>query len=147
MKPAPRANRGHERGSGVVLILGAVAVVVTIAWALLILGGALLSMNRAAVAADLAAVAGAQELRAGGTQATACAKAGQVAADNGASLTACSATPGAEARIAVTALVALPDPVAVLGLDSASARARAGLVCCDGPTQDAPRDGGVAPEP
>lgn len=118
-----------EQGSGTVLGVAAVGAVL-----LCLLGGlALVAVVRAThtarAAADLSALAGATIHRAPSAPVAgtgACARAGLVAAANGAVLTACTAD--AEGRVTVEVRVDVDAPVPTLALGPARARARAGTV-------------------
>lgn len=116
----------REQGSGSVLALGGIALILTLLVATLTVGGAVAAAQRAATAADLAALAGAQQLRTGASSDSACARAHQVATANGAHLRSCSVTAGVRGEVAVVA--AVPVPGWASGLGPATARARAGVV-------------------
>ncbi|SES32854.1 helicase/secretion neighborhood TadE-like protein [Pedococcus cremeus] len=128
--PGHRLGRASpEQGSGTVLGVAAVGAVL-----LCLLGGlALVAVVRAThtarAAADLSALAGAAVQRAPSAPvaaAGACARAGLVAAANGAVLTACITD--AEGRVTVEVRVDVNAPVPTLALGPARARARAGTV-------------------
>lgn len=85
----PRARRGGDRGSGTVLLLALVAVLLVVAALLGLLAAAQLARGRAQTAADLGALAGATQLLAGGTV-DPCAVAGQAVRRNGGTLAACT---------------------------------------------------------
>lgn len=86
---AARARRGGERGSGTVLLLALVAVLLVVAGLLGLLAAAQLARGRAQTAADLGALAGAAQLLAAGSG-DPCAVAGQAVRRNGGTLAACS---------------------------------------------------------
>ena len=80
-----------DRGSGTVLMVGLVAVVLALFVAISLLGRAQSARGAAQTAADLAALAAAQQLVDGGAGPTvACGTAREVVAANGAVLTGCS---------------------------------------------------------
>lgn len=109
-------GRRGEEGAGVVLVIGVVALLVTLA---VICAGAvaLIAAHRQVqAAADLAALAGAEGARSGREP---CAEAGRIAVANGADLTTCSASSGV-VDVVVEAEVGLVGPWTL------SARARAG---------------------
>jgi secretion/DNA translocation related TadE-like protein len=114
-----------DRGSGTVLLLGVVAVVVVLAAGLGLLVSAQLARGRAQAAADLAALAAADELRGGpaglgaAVGGSPCGVAGAVAERNGGRLISCRAEGLGVVRV----------QVAVGGrAGTASADARAGPV-------------------
>jgi len=81
-------NRSNERGSGTVLVIIAISIVLAITAAVAALASGYQARHGAAAAADLAALAGAEQLRAGGSDP--CATARRVSDANGASLIDCS---------------------------------------------------------
>lgn len=109
-----------DRGFATVLAAGAVAVVVLLLGVCLALGSVVATRHRAATTADLAALAGAAEAVRG--QEAGCARAGQLAAENGAVLRSCRWS-GWDLEVTV-ALSCGCLPVA----DVATVRARAGPV-------------------
>ena len=115
-----------ERGAGSVLVLGAVAIVLTVVVAVATLAAGYHARHRAATAADLAALAAAREVQAGAS--AACALARTVAEANAGKLRTCEVD-GWRVVVAVAAPINgpvswLPDPVR---------RARAGPVGSAGP--------------
>lgn len=127
--PAPDA----DRGAGSVLVLGLMAVVITVAALLGVLARAQGARLVARSAADLGAVAAASVLAAppgivladpAASPAVACALAGEVAARNGGTLTRCAALGDGVVQVTATR-------GSVLG--TASAVARAGPVWARGP--------------
>lgn len=115
-------RRRDQRGVAVVLALGLIAVLMTLA---LIAGGAaaiVVSHRKAQAAADLAALAGAADLQAGRD---ACSAARVIAAANGAVVENCSVR-GTEVTVAV--VVRAPGAV---GSQELRARARAGPLLPD----------------
>lgn len=117
--PAARRAAG-ERGSGTVLWLGVVGVVLATFLGLAVLGAALVASHRAHGAADAAALAGAQAALDGLGPQVACERAADLAAANGARLAGCAA--GAD-EVTVDVEV---DPGLSTGLGPARARSRAG---------------------
>jgi secretion/DNA translocation related TadE-like protein len=112
-----------DRGSGVVLALGLIAVTVSLSLGVIAWGGAALARHQAEAAADLAALA-ASTGSTGSTGSTEfgpvdCVRAARVAAANGSDLAGCR--PNADGSVTVQVTVA----VAGLGL-AATAAARAG---------------------
>jgi secretion/DNA translocation related TadE-like protein len=104
---------GADRGAGSILVLGAVAVVLTAVSAVLTLAAGYEARHRAAAAADLAALAGAGHVRLGAEPA--CALARTVAAANGGVLQSC-AVEGEQVIVTVAVAIVgptrwLPDPV------------------------------------
>ncbi len=128
-------DRGaDDRGSGTVLALAVIAMVVVITTALGLLAGAQAARGQAQAAADLAALAGASQLlraavdESGGpgagpgtatasTRSAACATATDASRRNGAQLTSCVCEPGGVLRVATSRRAAA---------GVATARARAG---------------------
>lgn len=84
----------RDRGSGSVLVVGAVAVLLVVGSAALVLVGVVRATHEARSAADLAALAGAQRLATGSSSMQACAGAARIAAGNGARLSRCVADEG-----------------------------------------------------
>lgn len=116
---APRAR--PERGSGTVLTVGGMGVVVVLTAAALHLGAASAAAHRARAAADLSALAAASAVQSG--IADPCTPAGVMARRNGARLAGCEAAGGERVRVHVVTGVALSWP----GLpDDAMASAVAG---------------------
>lgn len=108
----------NDRGAGTVLVLGAVAVLLSVTLGGLLVARAVVASHQARLASDLSALAGASRLSRAGSDDQACAQARRVARDNGALLIDCRAT-GLELEVSV-AVAAPPWP------DPAVARARAG---------------------
>jgi secretion/DNA translocation related TadE-like protein len=117
-----------ERGSGTVLVLAVIAVVLTVLGGAMALGSTLIARHRAASAADLAALAAADRVLEGSV--SACAAAAVIVAEHAAELVECRL---AGDIVEVTVAVALP--VTLQGLGPATARARAGPA--DSVTEDA----------
>lgn len=124
----PRRRRlAGERGSGTVLVLGVIGVLLALAVGVAALIRAQAAAGRARLAADLAALGGATALNSITAPADPCAVAGGVARANGAALSSCAVT-GED--VVVEAVVR----VQVLGVDrTATAAARAGPVDAPGP--------------
>lgn len=116
--PGPGLGPDPERGSGAVLALGAIGVLVAVLAAALLLGGVVAARHRAESAADLAALAGAVALQRGGDP---CGEAARVGAANGATVR-CTVD-GAD--VLVEAGMQTPAAARVLA-PRAVARARAG---------------------
>ncbi|MFC7490030.1 MULTISPECIES: Rv3654c family TadE-like protein [unclassified Knoellia] len=122
-----RRRRGHgppkhrdESGSGTVLVVAAMGVLLVLVIAALHLGAAATAAHRARTAADLAALAGAATLQDG--DASPCARAAQVAGRNRARLVACALV-----GESVSVRVATAVPARWPGVpDEALASARAG---------------------
>lgn len=113
----------RERGSGTVLMLAVVAVVLVLTIGAVAVGSAVLAAHRARSAADLAALAAAGTLAQGRSASSACAVAGAMAARNSADLVGCAATADGSVVVHTTAgvVVGLPGQPR-----SARALARAG---------------------
>lgn len=128
------AAGADDRGSGTVLALAIIAVVLVMTAALGLLAGAQAARGQAQAAADLAALAGASQLlgaavedsgRGGAgrgeasesSESAACATAAEAARRNGAQMTACVSEPGGVLRVATSRRAAA---------GVATARARAG---------------------
>lgn len=114
--PSRSASRS-DQGSGTVLVVAAVSVVLTVTMAALVLGSAVVGSHRARSAADLGALAGARSAQSGSPGTKPCAEAARVARANGATVSSCSLV-GVDVWLAVT--------VPAWPTGSASARARAG---------------------
>ncbi len=82
----------NDRGSGTVLGLAAMGVLLSTMLALGMIGGAVIARQQAQNAADLGAVAGAQTLKIGGNAQAACTRATQLVEANGGQLDDCSVT-------------------------------------------------------
>ncbi len=87
--PQPHARTGEE-GSGTVWVAVWSLLPVCLAMVMLAYGAAVATRHRAAAAADSAALSAAYQASVGGQGNNPCAVARQVAAEHGASLTACS---------------------------------------------------------
>ncbi|MGC1208008.1 MAG: Rv3654c family TadE-like protein [Ornithinimicrobium sp.] len=87
--PATRGPTG-DRGSGTVLGLATMGVLLSVLLGLGLLGGAVIARQQAQNAADLGAVAGAQTLKTGGDAHAACARAAELVEANGGQLDDCS---------------------------------------------------------
>lgn len=85
---APTVGGGHERGSGTVLVLGLVAVVLVLVVTVSLLARTQSTRGAVQAAADLGALAGARRVASAGP-AAGCAVAQAVVAENGAVLTSC----------------------------------------------------------
>lgn len=107
-----------ERGSGTVLVLIAIMVLVATAVAGVVLGNAYVARHRATAAADLAALAAAAQVL--GPEKP-CAVAEDIAAQNQTRLVDC-VVQGSEVEVQVEAQITGPH----LGLDDPQRRARAG---------------------
>jgi len=93
-------SRSAERGSGTVLVLAAIGVLLVLATAGLQLGAAATAAHRARTAADLSALAGATALQEGGD--VPCALVAEVAGRNGADVIACSLGVGESVTVRVS---------------------------------------------
>jgi secretion/DNA translocation related TadE-like protein len=113
-------GRWNERGSATVWVLTLCGVLLSLAAAAVLVGGAVAGRHRAEAAADLAALAAAGRAVSGAAEP--CAAARSIAAANGAVLDSCTVHPGAVVELRVTVEV----PLGPLGRRPASARARAG---------------------
>lgn len=127
LREIPRRRAAGERGSGTVLVLGVIGVLLALAVGVTALIRAQAAAGRARLAADLAALGGATALNSITAPADPCVVAGGVARANGAVLSSCAVT-GED--VVVEAAVR----VQVLGVDrTATAAARAGPVDAPGP--------------
>nr|WP_050766597.1 Rv3654c family TadE-like protein [Janibacter sp. HTCC2649] len=111
----------RERGSGTVLTVAAIGVLLVLTTAGLQLGAAASAAHRARTAADLAALAGAGALQSG--QADACVRAAVVARRNGAQVVECALGVNESVSVRVSTQVATSWPGVP---DRAVASARAG---------------------
>ncbi|MBO3130657.1 Rv3654c family TadE-like protein [Dermatophilus congolensis] len=114
----------RDRGSGTVLVLGIVGLVITVFLAWVVVGAAVIASHRATAAADLAAVGAAKSLVLGGSGADACRRGRSIAQKNDARLSSCRVS-GKE--VAVTAVVNLSGSLPRFGFYQARAEARAGV--------------------
>jgi secretion/DNA translocation related TadE-like protein len=115
----------NERGSGTVLALAVVAVLVAVAMVSLVIVSWVGCVHRARSAADLSAIAGAQAYQSGRM---ACETAATTARSNGAELTSCRVLPG-EGQFIVEVTVSGPLRPAIGGGPKAVVeKARAGVV-------------------
>lgn len=115
--------RDADDGSGSVLALGALGVVLSALVTSLVVSGALRAAHQARGAADLAALAAAQESSVGATPTHACAIARHLAERNSARLVSCSVASGS----VVTVDTAVPLPFRPEGfVPEMTGRARAG---------------------
>jgi len=89
-----------DRGAGTVLVLGAVAVLLSVTLAGLLIARAVVASHRARLASDLSALVGASLLSQGASEGHACAQASRVARDNGARLIGCRVA-GLELQVSV----------------------------------------------
>ncbi|NYJ73411.1 Rv3654c family TadE-like protein [Allobranchiibius huperziae] len=110
----------RDRGSGTVLMVGVIAVVLCVLGGGLALVSAVQASMRARTAADMAALAGESALLKGGVDP--CAAAARVASAGGATLRTCTPT-GDSVTVDVTVVT---GATARLGLGAATARSRAG---------------------
>jgi secretion/DNA translocation related TadE-like protein len=115
----------HERGSATVWMLALSGVLAVVGIAAVLVGAAAVARHRAGSAADLAALAAAGQAVTGGP--AACTTAADIAAANGAELTACTVDEAAVVEVAVR----VPVRLGGLGVRWATARARAGPVPSD----------------
>ncbi len=103
----------RERGSGAVLGLAAIGVIITALIALLMVGAAVLARQQAQSAADLGAVAGAQELKAGASAGVACSRATKFVEVNGANVDECTVSGAVSPEIGPTVRLRVSRGVAV----------------------------------
>lgn len=120
-------DRGPDRGSGTVLGVGAILLLLSLLAAFLLLAAAVQGSLRARAAADAAALAGAAVLLEGGDVRAACGEATELAAANGARLTECTRVTGGHG-VAAAVRVEVQVPVPALDGAVATAVARAGAV-------------------
>ena len=127
LREIPRRRAAGERGSGTVLVLGVIGVLLALAVGVTALIRAQAAAGRARLAADLAALGGATALNSITAPADPCAVAGGVARANGAVLSSCAVT-------GEDVVVEVGVRVQVLGVGrTATAAARAGPVDAPGP--------------
>lgn len=107
----------HDEGTGAILVLTAVAVVLVTLAATGVLAQGAAARHRAAAAADVSALAAAERLLSGHGSGDACAAARAVASANGGTLARCTVS-AREVEVAVRVasgpagrLLRLPDPV------------------------------------
>lgn len=122
-----RRPGARDRGSGTVLVLGAVGVLLAMTVGALWVVSAVVAAHRAQSAADLAALAAAASLVRGQPTAAACGEGAALAARNGGSLTSCRAGPD----YSVELVVQVAATVSRVG--TATARSRAGPAGPPGP--------------
>lgn len=120
------AHADVERGSGTVLALGAMAVVLLLLTALLVLGVASTAMSRARTAADAGALAAGRSLLDGASAESACSAAAHFTAAAGAIVVLCR--PGTDGAGAPRVDIRVRVEHGIPGLPAASAWARAGGV-------------------
>jgi secretion/DNA translocation related TadE-like protein len=122
-------SRARDDGSGTVLVLGCVPVLVLVLLAVLLRGAAVTGRHAAETAADLAALAAAGRI---GTAAAPCPAARRWAAANGARLVGCTTTLAPDGRSGtVRVTIMRPVRLPVLGLRQVSAQARAARLAGD----------------
>jgi secretion/DNA translocation related TadE-like protein len=101
-----------ERGAATFVMLGVLAVVISLAVAVMILGGYVVAVHRARTAADLAALSGAAEFARGGEP---CPVARRAAVENQAKLVSCDQV-GDQLDFVITARVRVAIGQTVPGL-------------------------------
>jgi len=118
-----------ERGSGTVIGLAAIGVIISTLLALLMVASAVLARQQAQSAADLGSVAGAQQLKAGASADAACARARDLVEANGASVDECTVADSPSSEVGPTVRLQVSHRVAVGPGDwVARVTAHAGLV-------------------
>ncbi|WP_060824892.1 Rv3654c family TadE-like protein [Rothia mucilaginosa] len=125
MRPAPKTASGNQRseeGSGTVLALTIIAVLLVVTVVIAGLIGVVSANRRASAAADLSALAAADAYR-GLTEGDPCAVAADLAERHGAHLESCT-FPDRPETVEVTVAVPVAGPMGMLG--PARVRARAG---------------------
>ena len=110
----------RDRGSGTVLVVAAVGMVLALVVGALAVVSAVVASHRAQSAADLAALAAAAALGRGETPGAACGVAGRLAGRDGAGLVSCRTGPDLRVELVVT----VDATLATVG--AATARSRAG---------------------
>lgn len=113
-----------EAGSSTVLVVGLVAVLLTVTVAALTVLGALRAAHVARSASDLAALAGAAAYQQAPDRSAACAEARRIARSHDAQLVTCEV--GAGGAVTVVTSVPITHRIAGVGADRAEGRARAG---------------------
>ncbi|MDQ1286575.1 MAG: hypothetical protein QG622_140 [Actinomycetota bacterium] len=126
--PYPPWSRPDERGSGSVLVLGLIVVVVGFLTLSSILGTVIVTRHRAGVAADLAALAEASAAFPGGSAGQDCRRARVIASAHGGVLASCDWL--RDGSVEVEVRIAVPVPIPAPGTGGVqrwvSNRARAG---------------------
>ena len=117
----------RDRGSGTVLVLGVVGVLLAMTVGALWVVSAVVAAHRAQTAADLASLAVAAALVRGEPTATACGEGAALAARNGGRLASCQAGPDYSVELVVQV------PATVWRVGTATARSRAGPAEAAGP--------------
>ncbi len=110
----------RDRGSGTLLVVGAVGVVLALVVGALGVVAAVVASHRAQSAADLAALAAAGALVRGEPPAAACALAGRIAGRGGAGVVSCRTGDDLSVEVLVRVVAAVPQ------VGAAVARSRAG---------------------
>lgn len=110
----------RDRGSGTVLVLGAVGVLLAMTVGALWVVSAVVAAHRAQSAADLAALAVAAALVRGEPTEAACGEGAAMADRNGGSLASCRAAPDFSVELVVQVMATVPR------VGTATARSRAG---------------------
>ncbi len=124
-------TRGRDSGSGTVLVVGGIALLLLVGGSALVLVGVVRATHQARSAADLAALSGAQSLAGGASPPAACARAAKIAEANGGRLRGCRAD-DVTGVVEVEVDVPVPGSTGRAGglglphLGPASSRARAG---------------------
>jgi secretion/DNA translocation related TadE-like protein len=127
-----RRRGAGERGSATVWMLAVAGVLAVVGAAAVLVGAAMVARHRATSAADLSALAGAG--RAVVADPAACAAVAGIAEANSAELVTCSVGEGAIVDVEVRVTVSL----GLLGVHSATARARAGPAAPGAPSRPDP---------
>lgn len=120
--PSSQRRTQRDDGSGTVLVLFAVVVLLTLTVAALAVGSAVVSSHRARLAADLGSLAGARSAQSGLSVAAVCAEAARVVRANRANVSSCSLA-GADVLVVVT-VPAWPTGAAVARALAGPARPR-----------------------
>ncbi|MEP6630778.1 MAG: Rv3654c family TadE-like protein [Lapillicoccus sp.] len=110
----------RDRGSGTLLVVGAVGVVLALVVGALGVVSAVVASHRAQSAADLAALAAAGALVRGEAPGAACAVAGRIAARGGGSIASCRTGDDLTVEVLVRVVATVPQ------VGAATARSRAG---------------------
>jgi secretion/DNA translocation related TadE-like protein len=127
-----RRTATHEKGSASIWVLTAAALLMVIAYAVVLRGVAVLARHRAEAAADLAALAGADQVGRDGGVSAICGAAARIASDNRATVVACRSQLAADGRSgAVVVQIAMPVRLPVLGARRVTATARAARLPAD----------------
>ncbi|XVX20882.1 Rv3654c family TadE-like protein [Actinomycetota bacterium] len=104
------ADGARERGSGTVLVVGAIGAVLVLVIGAMSVVSTVRATHTARAGADLGALAAAATWQSGGSSAQACAAAGTVATRNRTAMTSCGVDGTGVAMVRVRAAISAPLP-------------------------------------